>query len=659
MRTKFALAPLAALLLPSTALAQISAPAAVPVVQTVPDAKDVAYPGTMTLDIDASDVTRGVYRVVQTVPVASGTRDLILQLPRWLPGEHGARGPLAELVDIHFYAGDRELAWKRDPVEVFAFHIDVPAGTTAVTAKFLHTSPLQTSEGRITMTREMLNLQWEKMSLYPAGHYVRQIKVKPSVTFPEGWTAFTALDGQSASGDPKLNRVTWAETNYEVLVDSPIFAGKYARRWDLGHNAFADVVADKPEQLELPPEGLTKLRAMVEEEVLGYGSHHWDHYDLLIALTDRMGGIGLEHHRSSENQMEPENFIKWSDHDWDRNVIAHELSHSWDGKFRRPARLWTPDYRQPMQDDLLWVYEGQNQFWGIVHAARSGIQSKDIALGMLASSAGQYSIQPGRQWRSVSDTTTDPVFAARKPKPYASLARGEDYYSESSLIWLEADQIIREGTKGAKGLDDFAKAFFGIRDGDWGQVPYEFGDVVSALNGVYAYDWAKFLHERIDDHGRPAPLAGVEKAGYKLVWKPEANPYEKARNAKAKSTSLTYSLGVTLDKEGRVSSTLWDGPAFNAGIVTGTKIVAVNGEAMSDEVITKAITAAKGGSNAIELLVQRGDRFFTVPIHYHYGLRYPWLERAAPGNGPVGLDLLLSPRRAMPAAKAAPKAKAK
>ncbi len=659
MTTKFApklaLAPIAALLLSSTAIAQISAPTAVPIAQTVPDARDVAYPGTMTLDIDASDVTRGVYRVVQTVPVAAGTRDLILQLPRWLPGEHGSRGPLAELVNIHFYAGDKELVWKRDPVEVFAFHVEVPLGATAVTAKFLHTSPLQTSEGRITMTREMLNLQWEKMSLYPAGHYVRQIKVKPTVTFPDGWTAFTALDGQSASD----SKVTWAETNYEVLVDSPIFAGKYARRWDLGHNAFADVVADKPEQLELPAEGLTKLRAMVEEEVLGYGSHHWDHYDLLIALTDRMGGIGLEHHRSSENQMEPENFIKWSENDWDRNVIAHELSHSWDGKFRRPARLWTPDYRQPMQDDLLWVYEGQNQFWGIVHAARSGIQSKEIALGMLANSAGQYSMQPGREWRSVSDTTADPVFAARKAKPYPSLARGEDYYSESSLIWLEADQIIREGTKGTKGLDDFAKAFFGIRDGDWGQVPYEFGDVVAALNGVYAYDWAKFLHERIDDHGRPAPLAGIEKAGYKLVWKDAPNPYDKARIAKAKSTSLSYSLGVTLDKEGKVTGTRWDSPAFNAGIVTGTKIVAVNGEAMGEEVLAKAITAAKGGSNAIDLLIQRGDRFFTVPVNYHDGLRYPWLERAIPGKDPAGLDLLLSPRRPMPAAKVGSKSKAK
>ncbi len=651
MKTTFAAIPLAALLLSTSAFAQPagnSAPVAVPITQNVPDARDVAYPGAITLDIDATDITRGVFRVSEVIPVVPGTSDLIVMLPQWLPGNHGPRGDLTGLVDIHFFAGGKELTWHRDPVEVYAFHVDLPAGTSAVTAKFIHTSPLQTSEGRVTMTREMLNVQWESMSLYPAGYYVRQITVKPTVTFPEGWTVFTALDGQAASG-PK---VTWSPVNYEVLVDSPVFAGKYAKRWDLGHNVSADVVADKPELLALPPEGLAKMRAMVEEEVIAYGSHHWDHYELLIALTDRMGGIGLEHHRSSENAMVPENFIKWEANDWNRNVIAHELSHSWDGKFRRPAKLWTPDYRQPMQNNLLWVYEGQDQFWGNVSAARSGIQSKDVVLGAFATIAGNYTQLPGRSWRSVSDTTLDPVFAARKPKPYASLARGEDYYQEGALMWLEADQLIREGTKGTKGLDDFAKAFFGIRDGDWGEVTYEFDDVVKTLNGVYPYDWASFLHQRIDETGRPAPLAGIEKAGYKLVWKEEPNPSEKGRAANTKTLSLNHSIGVTLDKDNKVTSTRRDGPAFNAGLVNGAKILAVNGDTMSEDVIKKAITAAKGGTAPIQLLMQRGDRFETVAINYHDGLRWPWLERATPGTAPTGLDLLLAPRRAMPAVKA-------
>jgi len=320
------------------------------------------------------------------------------------------------------------LAWKRDPVEVYAFHVEVPEGATEVVARFIHTSPLQTGEGRITMTQEMLNLQWEKMSLYPAGHYVRRIRVVPSVTLPLGWTVATALDGARQEG----NRTTWSETSYEVLVDSPIFAGKYFSKWDLGQKVTLNVVADRPEQLAATPAQIALHRNLVTEARIAFGANHFDHYEFLLALTDRMGGIGLEHHRSSENQLEPTAFTEWDKNEFDRNLLPHEYSHSWSGKYRRPARLWTPDYRHPMQDDLLWTYEGQDQFWGTVLAARSGLQGKDMVLGMLASWAGTFSEQPGRGWRSVEDTGHDPVFAARKPKPYPSLSRNEDYYTEGA-----------------------------------------------------------------------------------------------------------------------------------------------------------------------------------------------------------------------------------
>ena len=645
-----AVAPLLSALLLSTAPlahAQVqpaanTRPIAVPVAHTVPDPQDVAYPGTIALDIDASDTVTGAYRVTETIPVAPGTARLTLQLPEWLPGNHGPRGTLAELTDLRFLAGGQPLNWTRDPVEVFAFHVDVPVGTTEVVAKFVHTSPLREAEGRITVTREMLNLQWEKMSLYPAGYYVRQVKVKPTVTFPAGWSAFTALDGKAMTG----NRVTWAETDYETLVDSPIFAGVHAQRFDLGQNVWMNVVADKPDLLAIRPEHLQTYRNLVDEAVLAFGAKHFDHYDFLLALTDRMGGIGLEHHRSSENQMEPRTWVDWAGGDWDRNVISHEFAHSWDGKFRRPAKLWTPDYRQPMQDNLLWVYEGQTQFWGYVLAARSGVQSKDMVLGMLANNAGSFTQYPGREWRSVEDTTHDPVFAARKPKPFSTLARNEEYYTEGALVWLEADQIIRAGTGGKKGLDDFAKAFFGVRDGDWGTVPYEFEDVVKTLNGVYPFDWAAFLKTRIQTPGQPAPLNGIEKAGYRLAWKAEPNPYDKARMAEAKYLSLNHSLGLAIDKDGKVTAARWDGPAFRAGIVTGMQIVAVNGTAYDADAIKAAITAAKGSNKPIDLLVKRDDRYWTIPLAYYEGLRWPWLERAAPGKAPAGLDRLLAPRRA-------------
>lgn len=638
----YAAALLAAL--PLTAVAQ-QMPMAVPIVRTVPDPADTPYPGgTIALDIDASDTQRGVYRVTETIPLAAGTQRITLLLPEWLPGHHAPRGPAAELVDLRFTVGGRPVPWTRDPVEVYAFHVDLPAGARELVARFVHTSPLQSSEGRITMTQEMLNLQWEKMSLYPAGHYVRRIRVKPTVTFPRGWTAAAALDGQRVSG----NRVAWDETDYEALVDSPIFAGAHFRKWDLGNRVTMNVVADSPDLLALDPRRLPALTGMVGETIAALGRPPFDRYEFLVALTSRMGGIGLEHLRSSENQMEPKNFVDWTGLDWDRNVLAHELVHAWNGKYRRPAKLWTPDYRQPMQDNLLWVYEGQTQFWGWVLAARSGLQTKDTVLGMFASAAGNFSDLPGRGWRSVEDTTLDPIIAARKPKPYISLARSEDYYAEGALIWLEVDQIIRAGSGGRRGLDDFARAFFthtGDREtGGARQKTYEFDDVVAGLNAVQAYDWASFLRQRIAQPGQPAPLAGIEQAGYRLTWKEEPNPYDKARMDHDRNLTLAYSLGVTVDADGRVDATRWGSPAFNAGVVTGARIVAVDTQAYSHEGMKEAITRAKTSNRPIELLIRRGDRFLTVPIAYAGGLRWPWLERAG-NQAQAPLDRLLMPRR--------------
>ena len=640
MHKPLAVAPLFAALFLSTALtAQVprTAPMAVPIAQTIPAAQDVPYPGTMDLDIDATDVTRGVYRVTQTIPVKPGTADLVLLLPQWLPGNHSPTGNPAQINDIRFSANGKPLTWKRDTVDVFAFHVAIPDGVREVTAKFVHTSPLQTSEGRITMTREMLNLQWEKMSLYPAGFYVRQIKVRPTVKFPEGWTVFTALDGKAAKG----STISWATTDYDTLVDSPVFAGRYATRTDIGNSVWMDAIADKPELLAIAPNHMQTYRNLTDEALALFGAKHFDKYDFLLAMTDRMGGIGLEHHRSSENQYEPKSWIEWDKMDWDHNVIPHEFVHSWNGKYRRPADLWTPDYRTPMQDSLLWVYEGQTQFWGWILAARSGVQNKDTVLAMFAAAAANYSEgQPGRAWRSVEDTTNDPIINRRRPVPYTSLTRAEDYYTEGALVWLEADQLIRTGTRNAKSLDDFARAFFGVRDGDWGELTYDFDEIVRTLNGVYPYDWATFLTTRIKTPDQPAPIAGITAGGYRLVWKDKPTAYDEGRFANAKTTSLTYSLGASLDKDGKVTAVRWDSPAFDAGLVTGGQIIAVNDVAYSEDEIKSAITAAKGGKEPLRLIVKRGDSVRPLSIAWHGGLRYPWLEKTGKGEG--GLDRLLA-----------------
>jgi predicted metalloprotease with PDZ domain len=631
-------------------LAANSAPQAVPLSRSVPDARDVPYPGgTILLDVDASDTARGIFKVTQTIPLAPGTRRITLLYPQWLPGNHAPTGPITQLVDLRFEANGKVLSWKRDPVELYAFHVELPEGASSLTARFIHTAPLQDSEGRVTMTPDMLNLQWEKASLYPAGHYVRQIKVRPSLTVPRGWQAATALDGRTGQGE----KLSWGETSYDTLVDSPVFAGRNFRKWDLGQGVTLNLFADASEGLAAKAEHIAAYRALVDETLLAFGAKHYDHYDVLLAATGKLGGIGLEHHRSSENTLDADAFSEWDkpENESDRDLIPHEFSHSWIGKYRRPARVWAPDYRQPHQGDLLWAYEGQDEFWGLVLSARSGLQSKTMALGQLASVAGKYAEQPGRGWRSIEDTGFDPALGYRRPKPWPSLARGTDYYSEGALFWLEADQIIRQGTKGRKSIDDFARAFLGVNPGDWGELPFEQADVVAGLNAVYPHDWAKLIETRLNSSGQPAPLSGIEKGGYRLVWKDTPNPYDKARMASAKNLALVHSLGLTLDKDGKVLTTQWDSPAFGAGIVTGTQVLAVGGTAYTPEAIKQAITLARAGGG-VELLLKRGDRFRTVKIDYRGGLRWPWLERAAPGDTPTGLDLLLTPRRPMPKAKA-------
>jgi len=635
----------AAALLFSTFLATTAAaqtgPVAVLFTPDVPAPADTPYPGgTITLDVDARDTIRGIFKVTETIPLAANTRRITLLYPEWLQGNHAPRGPINQIGALKFTVGGRPVKWWRDPADVFAIHVDLPGGGSELVATFVHTAPLESAQGRITMTQEMLSLQWEKMSFYPAGHYARQIRVKPSVSLPEGWTAAAALDGMAAAP----GRVSWADTDYETLVDSPLLAGSNFRRWDLGHSVAFNVVSDSDDQLDLAPANAATLSAMIDEALLIFGTPPFDRYEFLVSATSRMGGIGLEHQRSNESQIDPRTLTDWAAGDYDRNVLTHEFVHSWDGKFRRPAGLWAPDFRQPTDNRLLWVYEGQTQFWGYVLAARSGVQSKQMVLDMIARTAGSLAEEPGRDWRSVTDTTYDPVIDARRPRPYTSLMRGEDYYVEGAMVWLEADQIIRQGTKGARGLDDFAKAFFSYPGGGLRQKTYTRDDVIATLTSVYAYDWAGFLAKRIDEAGLPAPLAGIEKAGYKLVFREEPNGYDKARMAHDHDFNLSHSLGLVLDGDGKVTSSKWDSAAFKAGIVTGAKIIAVNDNPYSSDILRRAITSAKTGRKPIMLLIKRNEHFQTVPLDYHDGLRWPWLERV--GKAETGLDRLLAPRRA-------------
>lgn len=611
--------------------AQAPAPAAI-----AQAPQDVRYPGVLTLHVDATDTGRGIFTVRQTIPVARPGR-LTLRYPQWLPGNHSPTGPIEAVAGFRFTGGGVPLEWRRSPLDIYAFEIEVPAGVAAVDIAFEYFSNAAGAIGRTEMTPDLLNLQWEKMSLYPAGHFVRQIMVKPSVTLPAGFTGVAALDGEMRSGD----RIDYAVTDYETLVDSPMFAGRHYRRWDLGGDVDLNVFADRPEDLDARPEHIAAHRRMVEQTFKTFGSKPFDRYEFLLALSGELSGIGLEHRRSSENAVPRNYFTDWANTGSTRGLLPHEFVHSWNGKLHRPAGTWTPDYRVPMQNELLWVYEGQTSFWDIVLGARSGVVPKDVALGEIASSAANYSAQAGRRWRPLIDTTNNPIIGYGRPVLYPNYQRVADYYSESALIWIDADTLIRQRTGGRRSLDDFARSFFGTRP-QARVVTFTFEDVVAALNRVAPFDWAEFLRERVY-RAAPPPVAGIERGGYRLVWKDEPNAFDSSAMKRAKALSLSHSLGFTVGSGARIGNLIWDGPAHAQGIAPGNVIVAVNGREYSDDEIKRAIRAAAGSTEPVRLLIKDGSRYREVALAWNGGLRYPHLEKTAPGR--ALLDSMLAPLR--------------
>jgi predicted metalloprotease with PDZ domain len=601
-----------------------------------PSVRDTAYPGTMLLDVDARDVARGIFKVKQVIPIAQ-SGPVTLLLPEWLPGNHAPRGQIEKIAGLTISAGGKKLVWKRDWQNVFAFTVTVPAGTKTLDVAFDFVSATSDDQGRVVATGEMLNLQWQSVSLYPSGWRTNKISIAATATYPAGWKAASALRPATTVGDT----IKYQTVDYETLVDSPVFAGKYFMAWPLGHGVTLNVVADEAKYLAAKPEQIEKHRVLVDQAYKVFGTHQFDHYDFLLALTDRMGSIGLEHHRSSENGVNPEYFTEWDAGPGRRNLLPHEFTHSWDGKHRRPIGQIVPDFRTPLDNSLLWVYEGQTQFWGYVLGARSGMFSKQETLDALAGIAAGLDVRRARDWRSLDDTTYDPVISARRPKGWTTWQRSEDYYNEGLLIWLETDAIIRTRTAGAKGIDDFARVFFGTKEGDWSAKPYDFDEIVRTLNAVTPYDWAGFLNQRLTEKAAGAPLAGLTQGGYRLIYTDTPTAFYKDSEKRSKDLGLTYSLGGSIAK-GKLTSVVWDGPLFDAGLTIGAEIIAVNGTAYSDEIMKDAITAAKGGKDPLRLIVKTGPRVREVPVQWNGGLRYPRLEKIGTADG--SLDKLLAPR---------------
>ena len=631
-----ALLSLALTLCASTAFAE---PRPAPPAPPIPAAQDVAYPGVIDLRLDVSDTTRKIYRVVETIPVRPGP--LVLSLPKWIPGEHSPSAQIALTSGLKVTTNGKRLEWRRDPVEMTAFHLDVPPGAETIEVALEQPTAQTGGPVRIAVTPNLLIVKWTAVALYPAGYNVDRIRIRPSLTVPKGWRLATALDGAAAAGDT----TTFAEIDFQTLMDSPVYAGRHLRTFDLDpagrRPVRLNVFADTTSSLAASAPQIETHRELVRQvDKLFGGARNYDHYDFLLSLNPDVGYLGAEHQRSSENGYHVAGYFT----DWDkaftgRDILAHEYVHAWNGKHRRPADLWTPDYTTPMRDSLLWVYEGLTEYWGDMLATRSGLYTPEQMRQRLALIAANAQATPGRDWRSLRDTTNAYIMNAAGGTGSTAWIRSLDYYEEGQLLWLDVDTLIRERTGERKSLDDFAKAFFGVDDGDMTVSTYTFEDVVAGLNAVTPYDWASFLNARLDAHDK-APLDGLARGGWALVFRDTPTGYFTAYEVAQETSLFTFSIGLDLDKEGAVKEALWNGPAFTAGVITGTKIVSVGGKPYSAKALASAIAAAaKPGAGPIILAIKADGVVRNVSVPYHDGPRYPRLGRLAGTQDRLGAIL--------------------
>lgn len=603
--------------------------------------QDVPYLGTIHLSVDLTDVERRIIDVHETVPVQAGP--LTLLYPKWIPGNHSPTGPISKIAGLVVTANAKRLDWVRDPIDVYAFHIEIPTGVNALDVAFQFLAPIRSKQGRVSISSKIADLAWNTVVLYPAGYFSRRIHVAANIKLPPDWKFSTALQTSSREGSV----IHFKETTLNTLVDSPLYAGINFKRVDLSTDAanhvYLDVFADLPANLAITPQELELHRKMVLEAAKLFASRHYDHYNFLFLLSETVGGIGLEHHQSSEDGEKSNYFTDWQANVAGRDLLAHEYTHSWNGKFRRPAGLWTPNFNVPMQDGLLWVYEGMTQYFGYVLTARSGMRTLEQTRDLIARVAANFDVSPGRTWRPLVDTTNQPTISQRSPVTWVSWQRPEDYYREGLLIWLDADTKIRELSGDKKSLDDFAKLFFGIDNGSYITRTYTFDDLVTALNTVQPYDWTTFFHQRVDALAPHTPKDGISRGGYRLSYSDSPPDWLKHQNRPDTAFNYSTSVGFSIKAKGDLDNVWWNSPAFKAGITPDMQLTAVNGAAYTKEKLEDAIKQAETDKAALKLLFKREDRYQTIDLDYHGGLRYPRLERVE-GTRDL-LDEILSPSK--------------
>jgi predicted metalloprotease with PDZ domain len=596
---------------------------------------------SIQLHVDLSDAPRNVYHAKLSIPAKPGAMTLVF--PKWIPGNHRPSGPIAALTGIRMEAASKPLVWQRDDVDMYAFHVTVPEGTRTIDVS-LDAITLSDSAGAEgpAASSNLLDLNWNAVVLYPQGVDSDAVEFVPSIKLPAGWKFGTALVSTHTSGD----EVEFAPVSLTTLVDSPLIAGQHYRRIELTTATDApahlmDVVADSEADLAMKPEDLAAYRKLVAETGALFGARHYRQYHFLYTLSDQVGGHGLEHHESNDSAAAERTLLDPDLHLLYASLLPHEFAHSWNGKYRRPAGLATRNYQEPMIGDLLWVYEGLTDYLGNLLAERSRLMSPEQYRETLAATAASLDHRSGRTWRPLEDTARSVQILRLLGPQWSNWRRGLDYYPEGELIWLEVDAIIRQQTHGQRSLDDFCRRFHGGQSGPPKVVPYTFDDVVHALNDVAPCDWASLLRERVGATSTHAPLGGIERDGWKLVYNDQPNVTTQALEKLVKFADFSYSLGFIVAQDGKLDDVIVGSPAYQAGLGPGMKLVAVNGRKWTPPVLHAAIKAAQETAAPIDLLVENAQFFRAYSISYHEGDKNPHLERVS--GQPDLLSTLLNP----------------
>jgi predicted metalloprotease with PDZ domain len=583
---------------------------------------------SVKLSVDATDAPRKLFRATETIPAHPGP--LTLYYPEWIPGEHGPTGPVINFSGLKFTAAGKPVQWRRDPVDMYAFHIEVPQGATSVEANMEFLAP--TFAGGFTSgsstTSHLTIFSWNWILLYPPVSHTDDITFDASLRLPSGWKYASALTTEKES----RGQIDFAPASLTTLVDSPVLAGEYFRAIPLSTSkptVELDLAADSPAALEASPQFVASMRKLVEEAKALFGAQHYNHYNFLFTLSDRVAHFGLEHHQSNDSRVAERTLIDDTLGRLALGVLSHEYTHSWNGKYRRPAGLATSDYQKPMEGELLWVYEGMTEYYGNVLAARSGLWTAEEYRDELANAAASLDRRPGRLWRPLIDTTVAAQLLYNAAGEWSAERRSVDFYDEGWLIWLDADTLIRQLTNGQRSLDDFCRRFHGGQTGPPAVKPYTFDDVVATLNDVAPYDWRTFLNQRLNSTDLHAPLGGIERGGWHIAYDDVRSQHVQDLEEGRERVEMGYSLGLRLNTRGLIEDVIPAMPAYEAKLGPGMTIVAIDGKAFSPDVLRDALKASRTRKGPINLLVNNEGTLINYSLDYHGGEQYPHLVRDA------------------------------